>query len=717
MNKKEKSKSYIKWSGSVTFKELLLFLNSASNQNESHVDYCREIAEAPNLKALLHSRVTGYRLTFHALECPECAARMRPYWNARMQQLSPSRRGDLERLESALAEGCAKWLANPQRRLGPARDQPKPVAVSYLSIPQLDGTASVIRRGAVNSPYPSIERVRQIADEVRRDLGASSCTFYVRDPYWEDELRLVACPGVTHPETMFGFLSPETSRRIVMGEGCTSFSEDAQWEPSRRNSSFMVPQTIPDSKRHLFGDFISREGVVSSARLSYRDRGVLEAVLFVNYTTSTTFDEPLRARIQELLRRLAAHLPGISEDLQLGDAPTLRQMISILKPAQQLAAIGLNEETSLESYFKSILDAAMDATGLTPETGVGTIHLYQEDAQLLFLAAYRGNAKWIERSQFQQVSRGVGVISWVALGRRPIIIRNLESSWFGEIHVSLKEGIKSELAVPMLAGEHLLGVLNLESVENGTFAYHHARTVAYAANNAAVAARLFREVDNNRQLNSLTKALLACFHEATEAAEGAKAAVHSLAGLAAEWLKASGCNVWCFDPERNPPFYNAGTTFSDFDQKERPRLEGWSHYICINKRFAWLTNIRSCDEYDVFFWDAPARIWKTKDTEFGSVRKGLHNKVVRRHVQSELGIPIVVKDRCLGLAWVEYDKPSLLPPYPDQMSLALGFAAGAGLILQLQLAEMPGEPEERLRVKTELVSLPLRLSEPIASHY
>src|SRR3989442_9237009 len=460
-------------------------------------------------------------------------------------------------------------------------------------------------------PGHSIETVRRLLEQGRLDLKATACTFYVRDSLWKDEFRLLAWPGVRFPETMHGFLNPQTTREIVIAGEDESFSEYAVTDPSRRNTSFVVPETIRAEIRRLFGDFVAREGVISSARLAWRSRDSVEAVLFVNYARRTAFDEGLKQRMRELLEGLVAYLPDVSKELQLKDAPTVQQMISILKPAQELPGIGLNEQRSLDDYFASILDAAMDAAGLSPETGLGTIHLYQEDAQLLSLAAYRGNAKWIEWAQFQSVSQGVGVISWVALRGRPIIIHDLESSAFKKIHLSIKDDVRSELAVPMLVAGKLFGVLNLESTKPGSFSNRHVRAIAYAINSAALATRLFREATNRHQLIWLMKSLLECFREAAKRSQAAQFAVPSLAELVGRWLKADRCHILYCRSTRTRRFHDAGATDPGFDsKKERTRREGWSEYIRRTNRFIWISNIPTYEEDNLFFWDPPPRVWR-----------------------------------------------------------------------------------------------------------
>ena len=234
----------------------------------------------------------------------------------------------------------------------------------------------------------------------------------------------------------------------------------------------------------------------------------------------------------------------------------------------------------------------------------------------------------------------------------------------------------------MMAGGKLLGVLNLESINKESFSDRQIRAIEYAARIAALAFRLFQEVASNRQLRALMKNLQECFVEAAKTADAAQSAVYELAKLASRCLGADRCHIWDYDSARTVNFYG-GTTYAGCAAREElPRQNGWSNHICSTKQFVWVTNIQSQYQYDVFYWNPRSCSWE-KEVPLGNrVPERLHDPWVCRRFSSELGIPILVKNRCIGIAWVKFDRPGVLPPSPDQMSLAVGFAGGAGLIME-----------------------------------
>src|SRR6185436_7505653 len=143
------------------------------------------------------------------------------------------------------------------------------------------------------------------------------------------------------------------------------------------------------------------------------------------------------------------------------------QAIRMFPPTYK-GSTGLYEwEQPLEVYLTSILGVAMAALELEPGTAFGTIHEYDRQTQTLRRVAHCGDIN-VERAESQSVATGEGIISWVAIRRKALLIGDLAHSKFGDIHIPINstkgKEVKSEVAIPIFAGEILLGVLNLESL-------------------------------------------------------------------------------------------------------------------------------------------------------------------------------------------------------------------------------------------------------------
>src|SRR5712692_10363969 len=92
--------------------------------------------------------------------------------------------------------------------------------------------------GAIQSADATLRRAL-------RSIGARCATFYVRDPWYTNELRLVSMPGVRVKEPMHGFASfPGGDDRGDSGTIDVHFYDDV------RNDPTLTPAPLPVSLLH-----------------------------------------------------------------------------------------------------------------------------------------------------------------------------------------------------------------------------------------------------------------------------------------------------------------------------------------------------------------------------------------------------------------------------------------------------------------------------------
>jgi sigma-B regulation protein RsbU (phosphoserine phosphatase) len=100
------------------------------------------------------------------------------------------------------------------------------------------------------------------------------------------------------------------------------------------------------------------------------------------------------------------------------------------------------------------------------------------------------------------VAMGRGVVGQVALTRQPVLLNDVTTS---EVYVEVNSEVRSELAVPLIAKNRLIGVLDIESEQTGYFRPEHLRLLTLTASRIAQAienARLYARV--SRQAQTLT---------------------------------------------------------------------------------------------------------------------------------------------------------------------------------------------------------------------
>lgn len=516
---------------------------------------------------------------------------------------------------------------------------------------------------------------RLLISELKK-LGAASSTFYVRDPDWDEEFRLVFMPGVKVVEPMHGFLFPRAVRKRFFSGGAKKY---VTYAGRRRAAVTPSSSTVARLAREnpLFGDFAQREGVVSCARLIHSDSRGPECVLCVNFDHAVRFTNRLKGQLDRLLRKLAPQASSIVRQLERRSRLSTFQIIRILRPIQSLASMGQRlSAPRLQDHLRQILRAALRAFDVAPEDGLATIYEYNRNSAELKRVAWV--SEMIDPVPVQDVSRGDGVMSWVALKRRALLIEDLEKSRFGEIYRELSPQIRSELAVPMMAQDRLIGVLNLESVKARVFPPESVRLVWHAANQAAVAFRLSEEAERSRRFADQTAELLKISHEAVTGESTGTSLLERLANITKDHLRADDCDIWLYDP-RNDSFQSSGASYSRGRSAQLPRADGWSHFVQQSGIPVWIEDISDTTSYTALYWSESSNKWIAKP---GSRKtpNAINTRLLQQRARCEVGVPIPVRGNNVGVAWVKFRKDRDRPSR-ETMGLAKGFAGEIGLVI------------------------------------
>jgi GAF domain-containing protein len=512
-----------------------------------------------------------------------------------------------------------------------------------------------------------IDSLNQKLAQAAVEFNASSCTFYIRDPHWIDEYRLVAMTGVKQDEAMYGFTSPESARKLL-SEGETEVYSISTWQSDGGDGNTLLAN-MPEQVRRLFAGFSEREGVKSCARFIHEDPcGERQAILFVNFSYVNEFDESLKLQLRLFFADLVEMLPTIRRELIKQDAEWLGEATKIASPVWSATNIDYTLLDKPDSYFNQVIGAVFRALDIKPESGLGTIYLYNVAEQKLELRGAHGKIQDLAAAQTRLPDKWQGIVSWVTLRRQALLIRDLAKSDYRELHITINDEVKSELAVPLEVRGELIGVMCLECTEDNKFLPHHVRSVWYAANQVAVAYLLHLHVSMNRKLLELS-------WQATVGESEARTSLDEVARLVKEYLQANYCDIWCYNQDAKR-FDVWGASYDDF--RPQHRGDGWTDFVLRARRPVWLSDIQSESEYSTYHWRDGE--WHVGAPE-GKHPQELNSTPIMQGVRSELAIPIVIRDECVGIAWVKYKRKGLDCPPRDLMSSALGFAAEAGLVL------------------------------------
>src|SRR5690242_10654195 len=127
------------------------------------------------------------------------------------------------------------------------------------------------------------------------------------------------------------------------------------------------------------------------------------------------------------------------------------------------------------------------------------ILLINERTNELWMRFQTGHAPEVERAR---VKLGRGVVGQAALQRKSVLVEDVSKY---EHYIPANPNVKSELAVPLIVKNKVIGVLDLESEALGSFTTEHQRLLELVASRMSIAienARLYTRV--SRQAQTLT---------------------------------------------------------------------------------------------------------------------------------------------------------------------------------------------------------------------
>lgn len=153
--------------------------------------------------------------------------------------------------------------------------------------------------------------------------------------------------------------------------------------------------------------------------------------------------------------------------------------------------------------FSSILDLdellGKIASSVRNLIGYSAFSILLVDAERTSLR-HRFSLRYDQRVSIDNIPMGKGITGAAAVGRE--IVR-VHDTAFDPRYIATDSGIHSELAVPLMVHDVVIGVMNLESERIGFFTEDHARTMSLLAPSVAIAienARLYQELGERERL-------------------------------------------------------------------------------------------------------------------------------------------------------------------------------------------------------------------------
>jgi len=247
---------------------------------------------------------------------------------------------------------------------------------------------------------------------------------------------------------------------------------------AQERQAFFVPDVASDPR---YRPVVSGVGAAIAVPLVHGDR--LVGVLNVEARDAVAFGDGR----WETLCQLASHMA-----VAVGNAKVYRELRiyagllgTLYEAGRETATIFDVDQllTRVAEIVKRVIDYEM----------FGILLLEESSGWLVLRKAVRFGS--IQEKQRIHVSQGL--CGAAVREKRPILVSDVDSD---ERYVRLIPGVRSELVVPLIHKDRVLGVFDLESSELGRFTEEHLQTLTPLANQVAGAfesARLYGEVQRN----------------------------------------------------------------------------------------------------------------------------------------------------------------------------------------------------------------------------
>ena len=364
-------------------------------------------------------------------------------------------------------------------------------------------------------------------------VGANRNVFYAQNPDYLGQ-KVDDLTGVDHD--LIDFDNPSQTKHIEEGNRNYIVSVSPIYQADGRTTRFLVYVKIStDEAAHQKAD-LTRLFLLGS----------VASILFTSVVIFLTFNTTIFARIKTLLNvlkrveqgELSARVTGHISGDELG---ILQRSVNSMAEKRELAEQSLktlNEgleqrvaertrDLEIAGYVTRQATNLLDLDELLPSlvehtcNGFGlynvSVFLYNEESENLNYAAGAGQIRLIPENDQQPVDLegNIGVIRRAGKTRQVVLVNDVSRSTDYLPHPTLPD-TRAELALPILVGTKLIGVLDLQSTQEGFFTDDHVKIIKTLAEQFAIAienARLYagqvKVAEELRALDTLKSQFLA----------------------------------------------------------------------------------------------------------------------------------------------------------------------------------------------------------------
>lgn len=361
----------------------------------------------------------------------------------------------------------------------------------FASLRQVNRTGQSLVRELVSHELLStlVEQIRQItrADNVILYTSDEETQQFHDTPTWSGK--------ITYPERITISLNRPThaARRVL----------DQSHPIYERHSTHLY--NVLDATPSVDDDtFAEREYIASVAAVPLRDEDKPLGVLFINFRRTQSFDAPQREVIGAMANyaSIAIRNARLYSEIENRRTSELESFQIIGRALAQQQALGL----------QAVLDQVLQlAQRQIPRANESAIIIYNEITDALETRAVAGTNAETRKVRLTPLDKPEeqGLIGWVFKHKKPLRVDNVTSDpeW-SERYIRVVEEIRSEIDVPLLDGNHAIGVINMLSEQEAAFTEGDQDFLTTLAGHAVLAIKTAQAAERGRQLVSERQAIL-----------------------------------------------------------------------------------------------------------------------------------------------------------------------------------------------------------------
>jgi len=425
----------------------------------------------------------------------------------------------------------------------------------------------------------------------------------------------------------------------------------ASLERARQDNRY-GPAMIYDLVHQPFGDpgLIEREGLCSAMAVALMSGVNLRGTLVVY---SKGLPRNFTPEEIELAMIFASHAAIAIQNARL--YAETRRRLDELTIMSEVALAGATVGLDLPQ----VLERMLEAIRRTLRFETFEFNLYDPETRTLHAEAAYG---FPPDAQARDVRLGEGVVGWVAEQRQPCLVPDVDAE---PRYLAASPHTNSELAVPLIVSDRLVGVMNVESLQVNRFTQDDLKLLQALAGQLSIIienARLHREMQ--RRLNEVST--LYVFAQQLSTSLDMNEVLDSIVRSLKQVLNCRSVNIWLIAPDGQAlEIYFATGVQNKWKEAARLRLgEGIAGQVAATAEPIYVPDTRAVDF--IFF-----------------------DPVVR----SLLCVPLIVHERVIGALAVDKDVPNA---FTSDDSRVLTIAAAQASVA-IENARLYRDLQERAR--------------------